>query len=89
MTTFIGAKVRREHGFKGRPDSGLVLRVDGQRILVLVDGLPDCREWWSAAECEAPGIAELWDAGDHRRQRARDAADRWLTRTLAGPVEAA
>ena len=41
-----GARVARDHGFKGRPDSGLVLDVHRARVLVRVDGTIDAREWW-------------------------------------------
>lgn len=54
-------RVRRPHGFKGRPDVGTVLNVGtlpaGGRlvlaVLVRVDNAgPDCREWWPAADCD-------------------------------------
>ena len=41
-----GARVARDHGFKGRPDSGLVLLLRPGQVLVLVDGAIDAREWW-------------------------------------------
>jgi len=41
-----GDRVERAHGFKGRPDSGLVLVVHRARVLVRVDGTIDAREWW-------------------------------------------
>ena len=41
-----GDRVERAHGFKGRPDSGLVLDVHRARVLVRVDGTIDAREWW-------------------------------------------
>ena len=41
-----GDRVERAHGFKGRPDSGLVLLLRPGQVLVLVDGAIDAREWW-------------------------------------------